>query len=86
MRHEKPDHTLQATALVNEAYMRLVDQRSEWKSRSHFFAIAAHGTSTTMRYRGTTLEARPERPVSWWFPNCKFFVVRERFSENGLSG
>lgn len=41
MRHEKPDHTLQATALVHEAYMRLVDQRLEWKSRSHFFAIAA---------------------------------------------
>jgi RNA polymerase sigma factor (TIGR02999 family) len=41
MRREKPDHTLQATALVHEAYMRLVDQRSEWKSRSHFFAIAA---------------------------------------------
>jgi len=41
MRREKPNHTLQATALVHEAYMRLVDQRAEWKSRSHFLAIAA---------------------------------------------
>jgi RNA polymerase sigma factor (TIGR02999 family) len=41
MRQEKPDHTLQATALVHEAYIRLVDQRSELKSRSQFFAIAA---------------------------------------------
>ena len=41
MRHERPDHTLQATALVHEAYLRLVDQRTEWKSRAHFFAVAA---------------------------------------------
>ena len=41
MRRERADHTLQATALVNEAYMRLVDQRAEWQSRAHFFGIAA---------------------------------------------
>jgi RNA polymerase sigma factor (TIGR02999 family) len=41
MRRERPDHTLQSTALVHEAYVRLVDQRVEWKSRSHFFGIAA---------------------------------------------
>src|SRR5262249_22242816 len=41
MRNERPGHTLQATALVHEAYLRLVDQRGEWKSRAHFFAIAA---------------------------------------------
>lgn len=39
---ERAGHTLQATALVHEAYLRLVDQtRVEWKNRSHFFAIAA---------------------------------------------
>ena len=39
---ERPDHTLQATALVHEAYLRLVDQtRVEWQSRAHFYAIAA---------------------------------------------
>ena len=42
MRHERPGHTLDATALVNEAYLRLIDQsRTDWKSRSHFFGIAA---------------------------------------------
>ncbi len=42
MRRERPDHTLQATALVNEAYLRLVDQtRVTWKNRAHFIAVAA---------------------------------------------
>lgn len=39
---ERPDHTLQATALVHEAYLRLVDQtRVQWQDRVHFFAVAA---------------------------------------------
>jgi RNA polymerase sigma factor (TIGR02999 family) len=39
---ERPGHTLQATALVNEAYLRLVDQHSvDWRNRAHFFSIAA---------------------------------------------
>ena len=42
MRRERGDHTLQPTALVNEAYLKLVEQRSvDWQSRSHFFGIAA---------------------------------------------
>jgi RNA polymerase sigma factor (TIGR02999 family) len=42
LRAERPDHTLQPTALVHEAYLRLVDQRSvSWANRSHFFGIAA---------------------------------------------
>ncbi len=42
MRRERPDHTLQTTGLVHEAYVRLVDQnRVEWKNRAHFFGIAA---------------------------------------------
>jgi RNA polymerase sigma factor (TIGR02999 family) len=42
MRREDAGHTLQATALVNEAYMRLVDQRqANWKNRSQFYGIAA---------------------------------------------
>lgn len=43
MKHETPDHTLQATALVNEAYIRLVDHRAEnhWNSRGHFYCAAA---------------------------------------------
>jgi RNA polymerase sigma factor (TIGR02999 family) len=42
LRKERAGHTLQTTALVNEAYLKLVDQKSVvWESRSHFFAIAA---------------------------------------------
>ncbi len=42
MRRQRPDHTLQTTALVNEAYLRLVDaQRVQWQNRVHFFALAA---------------------------------------------
>lgn len=43
MAHEKPGQTLQATALVHEAYLRLVDvqQAQQWNSRGHFFAAAA---------------------------------------------
>jgi RNA polymerase sigma-70 factor, ECF subfamily len=42
MRRERADHTLQATALVHEAYMKLVEQRStNWQSRAHFFGVAA---------------------------------------------
>jgi RNA polymerase sigma factor (TIGR02999 family) len=40
--HEKPGHTLQPTALVHEAFLRLVNQREvDWKGRSHFYGIAA---------------------------------------------
>ena len=42
MKRERPDHSLQATALVNEAYLRLVDyKRMQWKNRAHFFAVSA---------------------------------------------
>jgi len=42
MRRERSGHTLQATALVNEAYLRLIDQRQvKWQNRAHFFAIAS---------------------------------------------
>ncbi len=42
MRRERQDHTLQSTALVNEAYLKLVDQKNVvWQNRAHFFGIAA---------------------------------------------
>ena len=42
MKHERPGHSLQTTALVNEAYMRLVDyKRMQWQNRAHFFAVSA---------------------------------------------
>jgi len=42
LRHERKDHTLQPTALVHEAYLRLIDQtRVDWQGRTHFFAVGA---------------------------------------------
>jgi RNA polymerase sigma factor (TIGR02999 family) len=42
MRQERADHTLQATSLINEAYLRLIDvNRIQWQSRAHFIAVAA---------------------------------------------
>ena len=42
MRRERPGHSLQTAALVNEAYMRLVDyERMQWQNRAHFFAVSA---------------------------------------------
>jgi len=41
LRRERPDHTLQPTALVHEAYLRLVDQKNpSWQNRAHFFGVA----------------------------------------------
>ncbi len=41
LRSERPDHTLRATALVHEAYLRLVDADVPWQDRVHFFAVSA---------------------------------------------
>jgi RNA polymerase sigma-70 factor, ECF subfamily len=42
MKRERPGHSLQTTALVNEAYMRMVDyERMDWQNRAHFFAVSA---------------------------------------------
>lgn len=43
LRGQRPNHTLQTTALVNEAYLRLIDaSQVQWQNRAHFFAVAAH--------------------------------------------
>jgi RNA polymerase sigma-70 factor, ECF subfamily len=41
MRRERPDHTLQATALINEAYLKLAGADVDWKNREHFIGVAA---------------------------------------------
>jgi RNA polymerase sigma factor (TIGR02999 family) len=41
LRRERPNHTLQPTALVNEAYLRLLDQRAPWHNRGQFFGVAS---------------------------------------------
>lgn len=43
LRRERSNHTLQATALINETYLKLIDQREvDWQNRTHFFAISAN--------------------------------------------
>jgi RNA polymerase sigma factor (TIGR02999 family) len=43
LRREKPNHTLQTTALINEAYLKMIDSKEiEWESRTHFFAFSAN--------------------------------------------
>jgi RNA polymerase sigma factor (TIGR02999 family) len=69
LRRERPNHTLQTTALVNEAYLRLVDQRKVvWKNRGHFLAVAAqamrrilvdHARSRNRKKRGGSAEDSP---------------------------
>ena len=41
LRHERPGHSLQTTALINEAYLKLIEQSVSWQDRNHFFGIAA---------------------------------------------
>jgi len=69
MRRERQNHTLQPTALVHEAYIKLLDQRSgKWNDREHFFAIASkvmrrilvdHAKSRHRQKRGGTSEDLP---------------------------
>ena len=42
MRRERPDHTLQATALIHEAYVDMIDQGKDFQNRAHFYGVAAH--------------------------------------------
>jgi RNA polymerase sigma-70 factor, ECF subfamily len=69
MSKERGGHTLQATALVNEAYLRLVDgERVQWQSRAHFFAVAArimrHILVDHARARGNLKRGRDQIKVS----------------------
>jgi RNA polymerase sigma factor (TIGR02999 family) len=73
--NEKPGQTLQATALVHEAYMRLVDQTTPqaWNSRGHFFGAAAEAMNRLMdsRVNGLVLrralgQAESPLPVETW--------------------
>jgi RNA polymerase sigma factor (TIGR02999 family) len=69
LRHERVGHTLQPTALVHEAYLRLVEQRHvDWQHRAHFFGVAAgvmrrilvdHARRQTARKRGDGVQRLP---------------------------
>lgn len=65
LRQERPDHTLQPTALVNEAYIRLVDrERVPWEARAHFFGAAARAMRRILidHARKALAEKRGVRP------------------------
>jgi len=68
LRSERPDHTLRATALVHEAYLRLVDADVAWQDRVHFFAVSArllrrilvdHAKASKRQKRGGGAETIP---------------------------
>ena len=65
LRREHPDHTFQPTELVNEAYLRLVDQkRVQWQGKSHFFVASAHAMRRILvdHARAKLRKKRGERP------------------------
>jgi RNA polymerase sigma factor (TIGR02999 family) len=62
MRHERQDHTLQATVLVHEAYLQLAgDSQVDWQNRAHFFALASRAMRRILidYARGARAEKRP---------------------------
>jgi len=70
MRRERQDHTLQTTALVHEAYLRLVGQQNvQWQTRAHFFAVAARVMRNILvdhargRGRAKRGDGKPELPL-----------------------
>lgn len=68
LRGEGPGHTLQPTALVNEAYLRLAGQRTPWRSRAHYFAIAAQAMRRVLvdhaRARDSLKRGDGRRPIA----------------------
>ena len=78
MANERSDHTLQATALVHEAYVRLVDveQAQQWDSRAHFYSAAAEAMRRILVEQARRKQSRWTRP-RWLqcsrpvWPKCK---------------
>lgn len=69
LRSERPDHTLQATELVHEAYLRMVDQtRCRWQDRAHFLAVASQAMRRILvdhaRRRGAAKRGSGQRKLS----------------------
>ena len=86
MRRERPDHTLQTTALVHEAYLRLARQQAvNWQGRSHFFGIAAqlmrrilidHARSHLRNKRGGAMEVLPLDEAIVFSPEHSWELVK----------
>src|SRR5438034_11201738 len=83
MKRESPGHTLQTSALVNEAFVRLVDQKNvRWQNRAHFFCIAAQMMRRILvdyaRSRQTSKRGGGVHPISF---DDALFVSDERNAE-----
>ena len=93
LRHERPDHTLQPTALVHEAYIRLVGQQHvTWQNRAHFFGVAAQMMRRILvdHARAHHAARRPGAAVRVTFadqmgaaqpPDCELLVLDQALSE-----
>lgn len=93
LRAERPGHTLQPTALVNEAYLRLVDQkRVVWQNRAHFLGVAArmmrrvlvdHARNRNARKRGGTKPhvTLDERLVPGFAPGLELLALDDALAE-----
>lgn len=92
LRRERPEHTLQATALVHEAYLKLVDQRrATWENRTQFFAVAARlmrrvlvdharalaADKRTAGHTRVTLDVASERPASSAQPDLDLMALND---------
>ena len=69
MRRERANHTLQPTALVHEAYLRLVDQNLSWKDRGHFYGVAARAM------REVLVDHARQREAAKWGPGRKRLAI-----------
>jgi RNA polymerase sigma-70 factor (ECF subfamily) len=95
MRRERSDHTLQPTALVHEAYLKLVEQRSvDWQGRTHFFAIAAqimrrilvdHARGHLRKKRGEGEKPVPLNEALVFAPEQSFELIRLDLSLHRLA-
>jgi RNA polymerase sigma factor (TIGR02999 family) len=93
LRHERPNHTLQPTALVHEAYARLIGQeRVTWQNRAHFFGIAAQmmrrilvdharAHQAAKRPRGEWRVAVDEHHAIAAAPDCELMLLDQALTE-----
>jgi RNA polymerase sigma-70 factor (ECF subfamily) len=76
MRHENANHTLQTTALINEAYLKLVNQRAaKWQNRAHFFAISAQLMRRILLNHARDIRAQKRRGENLHLNLDEAFVV-----------
>ncbi len=99
LRRERPGHTLQPTALVHEAFVRLIGQRHmEWQGRAHFFAVAAQDDATgacgsrpgASRHEAGAIHprrtGRPDRRIAFPIAKCSCSIRRSTTLRASIRG